>query len=294
MLLSMRFYLPALLTVLLVAVPSVHAQIIPSNFSVDATLRMECLFSTHSVGDAHPPEEESERFGQDFDFQLPILLGEISVSSRMPVAARLLGFTSVWESSSTLSRSSLDQSASGASEIQLNARPKFAGWETAGFYHLWQGFGHTYSIGVGYRQGYWSLHGEGVGTANAESRSEDNVFSSGPFLSMRTAMVLPGWRASFELIASKFMNRSIESVLLQPGFSTGYEARAYGGGLVEAQVRGMTYFTRRILLGAYGSYSMQELSGSFSMKTNGNIRATYDAHLTETRLMLGLEMTVVF
>lgn len=294
MALSLWIRVVPLLTLVSAAVSCLHAQVIPSNLSVNASMRMECLFATHSVGDAYPPGEESERFGLDFDFKLPVILGEVEVSSAFPVAARLLGYTSVWESSGSISRAPPDQEPLAPPELRLNAKPRFSGWETAALYHLWQGSGHTYSIGVGYRQEYWRLIGEGVGIGNRESQSEDKVLSSGPFVSLRTAMALPGWHARFELLASKFMNRTIDGVVIRPDFSSGYEAKANGGGFLEAQVRGLSQFSQRFLLGLYASYTMQEFSGNFSTKMNERIRGTYDAHLTENRLILGLDITVFF
>ena len=177
--------------------------------------------------------------------------------------------------------------------LYSNARPGYAGVEAAGLFDVWRSAGHRFGVIGGWRREYWWYNDEGPSDMNASVGSHDDVTSTIPFVGLCAEMAYPGWRSTFEFLTSRFVYKTLNGSVRQNQYGE-YHCVAQDGVLLEGRIQGMAPITSNLLLGLYGRYSYQNVSGVFDGLTKSVMTPSLDVQVVENTLTLELQLTFFF
>jgi hypothetical protein len=136
------------------------------------------------------------------------------------------------------------------------------------------------------RSGYWWYEGRNTGNPNVGA--EDNVSSSIPFAGFFAEMAYPGWRSTWQFLASRFVSKEISGWVKQPNDYGEYHCAAQGGVLLEGRIQSEANITSNLFFGLYGRYSYQNVSGVFNVQTRLPQGHSMDVNVAENTLTLQL------
>ena len=215
---------------------------------------------------------------------------EIFPFSRL--SARLSADASVYGQQNIIYGSAWWAPSGAPAGVYSNARPGFAGFGAAGLFDVWRPAGHRFGITGGWRGEYWWY--EAGNTGNSFVGAEDNVSSSIPFAGFYAEMAYPGWRSTWQFLASRFVSKEISGWVRQPHDYGEYHFAAQGGVLLEGRIQGEANITSNLFFGLYGRYSYQNASGVFDAQSQSAGRRPMDVNVVENTLTLQLQMTYLF
>ena len=107
-------------------------------------------------------------------------------------------------------------------------------------------------------------------------------------------MGYPGWRSTWQFLASRFVSKEISGWVKQPNDYGEYHCAAQGGVLIEARVQGLTNITSNLFLGLYGRYTFQDVAGVFEAVSKSSVAGPVSVHVVENALTLQLQLTLFF
>lgn len=229
----------------------------------------------------------------DISFGYLVLTGVVELSTGGPFSARLSADASVYGQQNMIygswwtSRNPAPYTPDG---LYSGARPGYAAFEAAGQYDIWRYPGYSFGVTGGWRSEHW-WHSWG----NNDSLSYgagDNVTSSIPFAGLSAEMAYPGWRSTWQLLASPFIWKNVDGWVRDRVNSAEYQFPSQDGLLLEGRIEGQANVTDNLLMGIYGRYSYQNLSGIFDVVTSPV--ASWPVNVVESALMLQLQGTYLF
>ena len=188
---------------------------------------------------------------------------EIFPFSRL--SARLSADASVYGQQNIIYGSAWWAPSGAPAGVYSNARPGFAGFGAAGLFDVWGPAGHRFGITGGWRGEYWWY--EAGNTGNSFVGAEDNVSSSIPFAGFYAEMGYPGWRSTWQFLASRFVSKEMSGWVRQPKDYGEYHCAGQGGVLLEGRIQGEANITSNLFFGLYGRYSYQNVSGVFDAQS---------------------------
>ncbi len=106
-------------------------------------------------------------------------------------------------------------------------------------------------------------------------------------------MAYPGWRSTWQFLASRFVSKEISGWVKQPNDYGEYHCSGQGGVLLEGRIQGEANITSNLFFGLYGRYSYQNVSGVFDAQS-GSGRHSMDVNVVENTLTLQLQLTYLF
>ena len=107
-------------------------------------------------------------------------------------------------------------------------------------------------------------------------------------------MGYPGWRSTWQFLASRFVSKEISGWVRQPSVFGEYNCAAQGGVLLEGRIQGEANTSSNLFFGLYGRYSYQNVSGVFDAQSRSAGRRPMDVNVVENTLTLQLQMTYLF
>ena len=288
-----RTFTHVLLLVLGVTVSSAHGQFLPWNIPVNSSFRVGYLYGSQVVSSAVDPVHDVQL---DISFGFPILSGALEFSPINPLSVRLIGDVSVYGQQNIIYGPwwTAPPVPTAPPGLYSNARPGFVGVEAAALFDVWRPAGHRFGVVGGWRREYWWYNDEGTNDVTAAVYSRDNVTSNVPFVGLCAEMAYPGWRSTFEFLTSRFIYKTINGSVSQLLNYGEYHCAAQDGVLLEARVHGMTNITDNLLLGLYGRYAYQNVSGVFDGLKDSVVTRSLDVHVVENALTLQLQLTLFF
>ena len=215
---------------------------------------------------------------------------EIFPFSRL--SARLSADASVYGQQNIIYGSAWWAPSGAPAGVYSNARPGFAGFGAAGLFDVWRPAGHRFGITGGWRGEYWWY--EAGNTGNSFVGAEDNVSSSIPFAGFYAEMAYPGWRSTWQFLASRFVSKEMSGWVRQPNDYGEYHCAGQGGVLLEGRIQGEANITSNLFFGLYGRYSYQNVSGVFDAQSRSAGRRPMDVNVVENTLTLQLQLTLFF
>lgn len=280
---------------LLLCVSTVPAQgqWLPTNLGVDTSLRAGYLVGWQMTQLKEGPEtfqaDNLPRFRTEFYPRLPVLSGDFEWSPIPELSGRLAGALSVLEKGFTYVHARSDV----ASGSEWDVAPDYRQWEAAGLLNLWAGGGYRFSIVGGYRQEFWLYLGTPTYSEADNSYFRDKINAHIPFFAMQTAMFFPWWKARFEVLASPFMSKKIDTQILKDSRMVRYNGTADNGGLVELTVEGTAAITPQLRVGLYSRYTYQELRGEI-VKVTSDRTSDHKLNFDEQMFIVCANITVLF
>ncbi|MEI7451329.1 MAG: hypothetical protein WCJ75_17100 [Desulfomonile sp.] len=230
----------------------------------------------------------------DISFGSPVLSCTIELSPISPLTVRIIGDVSVYGQQNTIYGPWWAPTSWTPDGLYSEARPGFAGVEAAGLFDIWRSAGHRFGVIGGWRREYWWYNNQGTGAENPDVWSRDKITTNIPFLGLQAAMAYPGWQSTFEFLTSRFISKTINGSVRQLQDFAEYHCSARNGVLLEARIQGMANMTNSLLVGLFGRFTYQNVSGVFDAFTNSSVKHSLDVHVVENTLTLELQLTLFF
>ena len=253
-----------ILLILAILASPVHAEFSPWNMRVSLAFRVEYLYGSQVTGTVsdYGSLNPDPNVQLDISFGFPIVSGAVEIFPFSRLSAHLSADASVYGQRNIIYGSACWKPTSGPPNgLYSNSRPGFAGFEVAGLFDAWRPAGHRFGVTGGWRSEYWWYEGGDI--ENGSVGAEDNVSSSIPFAGFFAEMAYPGWRSTWQFLASRFVSKEISGWVRQPSDFGEYHCAAQGGVLLEGRIQGEANITSNLFFGLYGRYSYQNVSGVF-------------------------------
>jgi len=281
-----------LLLVLAVTGSSVRAEPPQWIIPINSSFRAGYLYGSQVV--STPTDSFGDPVQLDIVFGSPVLSGTIELSPISPLTFRIIGDVSMYGQRNIIYRSSWAPRSPAPDGLYSEARPGFAGAEAAGLFDIWRSAEHRFGVIGGWRREYWWYNNQGTGVENPGVWSRDKITTNIPFLGLQASMAYPGWQSTFEFLTSRFISKTINGSLSQLQNFTEYQCRGRDGVLLEARIQGMANMTNSLLVGLFGRFTYQNVSGVFDALTNTSVTGPLDVQVVENSLTLEMQLTLFF